>query len=161
MMDLKEQMAKPIPVFSFVFAAYAATSGTEFASRPAPFPEAKPCDIFLTAWRKRAAHGEPLIAKVGLLKGATSDDLHFAARGSRDACDELWLDQIVETRLGFLGAIVDRNGLPRRVKPGQRLRFHQIHVLDWRWGDGTSSQPVSERRHPREMLADLNEIVGA
>lgn len=157
-------MAKPIPVFSFVFAAYAATSGAEFVSRPAPFREAQPCDTFLTAWRKRAPHGEPLFTKVGLLKGATSDDLRFAARGSRDACDELWLDQIIETRLGFLGAVVERKDLPVHVKPGRRVRFHQIHVLDWRLGDialtGTSSQPFAGRRHPREMLANLNEIAG-
>jgi uncharacterized protein YegJ (DUF2314 family) len=155
-------MAKPIPVFSFVFAAYAATSAAPQTARSTlPRKALYPSDPFLSAWRKRAASGGSLYAKVGLRNA----DLGFAVRSSGEIYEGFWLGDIVETRLGFIGAAMEGQDLPARIKPGQRLRFHQINVFDWKLGDCAKPCPTTQRecvnRHPRNMLADLTEIVGA
>jgi len=158
-------MARPIPVFSFVFAAYAATStAAGLSRRGSPFREAQPNDPFMSVWRARSARRGALFAKIGLLNGAKADNPRFAVQNSSDAYKDIWLGDIVETRLGFIGVPMPGQILPARLQAGQRLRFHGINVLDWRTGDGERERQFSPRecvrRHPREMLADLTEIVG-
>jgi len=153
-------MTKPIPVFSFVFAAYAATvSVPGSASRPSSIKPLQKADPFLDASRAKSARRGVLLAKVGLLTGAAEGDLRFAARNSSEMFEEFWLDEIVETRLGFIGAAVDGPTLPLLIKPGQRMRFHRINVLDWRLEEGRTTKRERVRRNPREMLAELSKSV--
>jgi hypothetical protein len=157
---------KPIPVFSFVFAAYAATVGSSRSSSPLSSTQASQRgDRFLNAWRMRSTSGGVLLAKVGLLTGASGEDPRLAACNSSEAFEEFWLDNIAETHLGFIGAAVAASALPLGIKPGRRMRFHRINVLDWRLEDGPKARPTRRRErrtpHPHQMLAELSETVGS
>ena len=159
-------MAKPIPVFSFVFAAYFATSGTSgFISNPPPAKELQPNDPFSAAWRVRTSIEGVLQVKVGISPGARAGELRFMAQNSCEEHSAFWLDELVETPLGFIGAAMGSHDLPPRIKRGQRMRFQQSNVLEWRLGDRKSAHPAPQlpcdRRRPHEMLADLFEIVGS
>ena len=151
-------MAKPIPVFSFVFAAYAATCARAAPYRPpAPKDILQPSDPFIKAWRLRSAAGDNLCVRVALPGPA--------GRGPSAPEDGVWLDHIRETPAGFVGVAMAGTTGPGPIKSGQRLRFLQMNVLEWRAGDGQgpgeTPQRPGLRRHPRDMRDDLTEIVGA
>ncbi len=105
------------------------------------------------------------MAKVGLLIGLSGEAMRLAACNSNEPFEEFWLDKISQTSLGFVGAAVAGQALPPGIKPGRRLRFHRINVLDWRLEDVRTARPTRRRerakRHPHEMLAELSETVGS
>jgi uncharacterized protein YegJ (DUF2314 family) len=159
-------MTKPIPVFTFVFAAYAATVAAHgSASRPALIKSLQKNDPFLDAWRAKSARGGVLWAKVGLLSGVREGALRLATINSTEVFEEFWLDDIAWTRLGFIGAAVDDPELPLLIKPGQRMRFHRINVLDWRLEDRRTARSAPKCARvsvtPRDMLAELSKTVGS
>jgi hypothetical protein len=157
-------MAKPIPVFTFVFAAYAATcTNAAVASRRLATRSTQSADPFLEARRARSRRAGILSAKVGLLNGSTPGQMRFALRSSDEVFVELWLDAISETRLGFVGAAQDGPNLPPAIKPGQLLRFHRINVLDWRLGEPAPSGSLQREfagLRPNEKLAERPETFG-
>jgi hypothetical protein len=82
-------MAQPIPVFSFVFAAYAATSGsaarTQRVCDVAPLSPRAP---FRAAWLKGFACGGAVFAKIGLLKGPGPLETHLSVGASGELSEE-------------------------------------------------------------------------
>ena len=105
-------MAKPIPVFAFAFAAFAATSTKrtdEVSAQSASFDSDA---FFLTMWRASARANAQLRVRVGVLR-ETDADFRLCERGSRAAVEAewLWLAQIRETASGFSGvAAFDPSG---------------------------------------------------
>ncbi len=125
-------MAKPIPVFAFAYAAFAATSdrmASEHRADPSEEQDAEA--IFLTICRAPFRKGATLSVKLGLL---VDDSGHAAGLLDRNsACtgevEDLWLGQIVEGRGGFSGVA---RATPERRIGGQRISFELRHVLSWR-----------------------------
>ncbi len=124
-------MTGPIPVFSFVFAAYAATS-REGAPTASAVVDLSPRTPFRTACRLQLARGGAFFAKVGFLSQPGGKRLAVGARG--ETGEEIWLSGIVESGLGFLGAPVQVRGRSQATAAGQPVRFYLINVLDWRIG---------------------------
>lgn len=144
-------MAGPIPVFSFVFAAYAATSGgkarkAESGASTALAPDAP----FRTAWRTKSTLGGALFAKIRVLKGSGPIDLQLAVKSSGETGDGIWVGGIVESGLGFVGAPVEDLGNTCQVAAGRQIRFHVINVLDWRVGNcpGVDPEALCESAAP-------------
>jgi hypothetical protein len=126
-------MAGPIPVFSFVFAAYAATS--DEASRAANscvVVPLNPRDPFRAVWRTQSARGGAVFAKIRIARGSGLRDPHLAAGAAGEGNEEFWVGGIVESGLGFVGARVATADCPKDLSIGQRVRFHALNVLDWR-----------------------------
>ena len=125
-------MAGPIPVFSFVFAAYAATSGgPSRAANSCAVTPLNPRTPFRTVWRTQSSRGGAMFAKIGIIKRSGLRDPHSAAGEERE---EFWVGGIVESGLGFVGARVANPLRPREFSTGKQVRFHVINVLDWRIG---------------------------
>ena len=129
-------MSKPIPVFVFALAAYAATSGGgSSAARREPPDVQDAADLFAASYRlmsRRNAGG--LIVKIALAGGA-------------EAGEFCWLGEIVETAQGFQGRVVIAPSRRRRARRGQRLDFGSDQVLGW------SVSMKAPRR--RAVLAEL------
>ncbi len=114
-------MAKPIPVFAFVFAAFAATSTRAQSSRPSSenlTPSAPRGDTFpglletwRLLWRRRLG--------VSALVGVVGD-------GRDRAAEALWLSDVRENGESMIGAAAES---PRA---GERIDFVLADVLDWR-----------------------------
>ena len=137
-------MAGPIPVFTFVFAAYAATCEPAPRSAKGCAPDrVSPGAPFRAAWRARGALKGAMFAKIALAKNAKPDNLHLAVGISGDTDEAFWVRAIAEFGLGFVGAPVDEGARPRLLAPGQQIRFHAINVLDWRIGDCPGPCPSS------------------
>lgn len=135
-------MTEPIPVFSFVFAAYAATCGgvasKAGACAIAPLSARAP---FRVIWRKQLARGGAVFAKVGLIEGSGPQGLQLSVGATGEARQEFWVGGIVESGLGFVGAAVDARHRPAGTAPGRRVHFHVINVLDWRIGGCPAACP--------------------
>jgi len=146
-------MVKPIPVFAFVFAAYAATHAPATRERddrgdnpdsnpgkaaPAPGP----------AWRSLLRQGADVRVKVGVAEnggqGAARPVARIGAPG--DEIEEIWLGQIAETAYGFTGVVAESGAA--RVTSGQRMRFARIHVLGWTMGV-KSTEPARAAQRER------------
>jgi uncharacterized protein YegJ (DUF2314 family) len=126
-------MVKPIPVFAFVFAAFAATSAGGAMDICAPAEDEPPegrdaRDLFLTTWRTLSRHGASLRVRVGVVV-EESAELRLATRG-HDA-EELWLDEITETGRGFTGIPVAASERLAHIRPGQTIGFELRHILGW------------------------------
>jgi uncharacterized protein YegJ (DUF2314 family) len=122
-------MARPIPVFAFAFAAYAAASAGERMMPDGEGQEGASAggdayNLFLASWRMSLRRGAKMRVKIGVTLG------EGAARRARET-EELWLDDIVETEHGFSGTAW---GAPERlgqVKPGQKVDFAPDDILGW------------------------------
>ncbi len=165
-------MAGPIPVFSFVFAAYAATSGgsvrAAISGEVIPWNPRAP---FRTVWRTQSARGNAVFAKVGLIKGSGGRDPQLAVNGACEAREEFWVGGIVESGLGFVGSPVATRSRPPETAAGLQVRFHVINVLDWRIGVCPELCPKAQAPcpHPEpervfapspEILPPLSETAG-
>jgi len=125
-------MAKPIPVFAFAYAAYAATSERSAGEFRADPPEEQDADtIFLAVCRAPFRAGAVLTVKLGLLVDESGRAVGLLDRHGADAgeVEDLWLGQIVEGRGGFSGVV---RATPERRVGGQRISFELRHVLGWR-----------------------------
>jgi uncharacterized protein YegJ (DUF2314 family) len=118
-------MARPIPVFAFAIAAYAATSGRRPAARR---PQAGPGEIFLLMWRGLARDMDALKVKVGVFV-AGRGEVRLSEGASADEIEEIWLDEISETATGFRGVVKDRPQRLAQVAEGGTIRFEARHVL--------------------------------
>jgi hypothetical protein len=139
-------MAKPIPVFAFIFAAYAATSkagaapalGEQMAQRPsckdlelcAARARAK---AFALAWVRRP-DPECYLVKVRLAGCACAPGLRPAGRedGRDGATDEVWLGAISETLHGFAGVVDAESGPCSKMWAGETVIFDEADIVDWR-----------------------------
>lgn len=147
-------MVKSIPVFAFVFAAFAATS----AAAGEPAGECTPAeneprggrdarDLFLTTWRMLSRHGAGLRVKVGVGVGGT----HAEPRRGREV-EEVWLGEIAETARGFSGVTVKAPEGLRHVRPGQTIGFELRHILGWTLDvDDAPSRPEREAQAKLEL----------
>ena len=143
-------MAGPIPVFSFVFAAYAATSGGAGSVANAGVGEPlHPRTPFRTAWQARAARGGDLFAKIAVVRSTGPHDLQLAVAASGERGEEFWVGGIVESGLGFLGEPVKTGDRPPEIATGRQVRFHMINVLDWCIGCCAGPCPHEPTHCPR------------
>lgn len=133
-------MVKPIPLFAFVFAAYAATS-----IAPVPISargrkkigvardkvaKMSPASSVAPIWRTLIERSADICVKVGVVGGAGAKRLELAiAGGPQDGVEEIWLSKIAETARGFTGAVSLSAG--SRIKLGKKVAFESDHVLDW------------------------------
>jgi hypothetical protein len=139
-------MAKPIPVFAFIFAAYAATSKSGAAppldEQKAPGPSLKDFEpgaarasakAFAFAWVRRP-DPESYLVKVRLAGCACPPGLRPAGREEwRDgATDEVWLRAISETLHGFAGVVDAESGLCSKFWVGETVIFKEANIVDWR-----------------------------
>jgi uncharacterized protein YegJ (DUF2314 family) len=146
-------MAKPIPVFAFVFAAFAATSvegrpSDAFAaaeSEPQASGEAQ--DLFLTTWRRLSRQGANLRVRVAVGEGAAPPTR--AERGHD--IEDLWLCEISQTGRGFSGVPVSTPDTLRHVAAGQPIGFELSHIRGWTL-DFEDKSTARGERGPRANL---------
>ena len=127
-------MVKPIPVFAFVFAAFAATSAggpidvcTAAEGEPPEGRDAR--DLFLATWRMLSRHNATLRVRVGVVVNEENTEPRLAERGHD--LEELWLGEIAETGRGFTGAPVAMSEGLRRIVPGRTIGFELRHIRGW------------------------------
>lgn len=135
-------MVKPIPVFAFALAAYAATNviqtpdcarrrgkiGVAEGKTPEPsYPQASVVPI----WRTLLGRDANICIKVGVVGDGRGKhpDLAVASGAPRGDVEEIWLCKITETERGF-GGVVDKSAHVQ-IKLGRKIRFECDHVLDW------------------------------
>jgi hypothetical protein len=121
-------MLKPIPIFKFAFAAYAATAQTG-AERAKPEPEKR--QPFETAWRSTPPSDGVLLVKIGVLDNGRALATMLTPCESIQPVREIWLGQIKETAQGYNGAVCMTQTPLRGVDMGQRIDFGPAHILDW------------------------------
>ena len=146
-------MAKPIPVFTFVFAAYAATSAE--GQRPDAFAAAKSeptadreeQELFFTTWRRLSRRGANLRVRVGVVVGESGARPTLAERGPD--VEEIWLGEIAQTGRGFSGVPVATPERLRRVGPGEPIGFELRHIRGWTL-DVEDKTAARGEREPRE-----------
>jgi uncharacterized protein YegJ (DUF2314 family) len=132
-------MARPIPLFAFAFAAYAATSpAAEAADRFASSEDASPGvadgrDLFLATWRMLEPRRANVRVKVCVLAKEGSGEPRLSARasGRAEEVEELWLDEIVETNSGFCGVARMTPERLRHIEPGRKISFELRHIQGW------------------------------
>jgi hypothetical protein len=138
---------KPIPIFEFAFAAYAATA------RPAaerPEPKRPP---FESAWRSTAREDGVLLVKVGVLDNGRA--LATAATPCETILPvrEIWLGQIKETADGYDGALCMTQAPLRGLNVGQRIAFGPADILDWTINYEASPECAALRQRPQSTRA--------
>lgn len=135
-------MVKPIPLFAFVFAAYAATNtGTVPISarqrKKIGVVENKfgnvqyPPTSVVPIWRTLLERSADICVKVGVLGDISGKQLDLASadRVPRDGVEEIWLSELSQTARGFAG-VISHSASPK-VKIGRKVCFKRDHVLDW------------------------------
>ena len=126
-------MVRPIPVFAFAFAAFAAAwskGSNEYRFEEVDGGNAS--ELFLKVWRAAAPADGDFMVKVGVTdeSGPTS---RLCDRESADssAYAELWLGQIAETPRSFCGVVSNASDRPRPMRRGERISFEPRHILGW------------------------------
>lgn len=135
-------MAKPIPVFAFVFAAYAATYSAPVASpmsriRKAGLNEDKTSGpgeeqaSVVPVWRTLLHRGAEIWVKIGVVGHGRGRRLDLASADvpPRGDFDEVWLFGITETARGFDGIV--NQSAHRQIKLGRKIHFERSNVQDW------------------------------
>ncbi len=121
-------MAKPIPVFAFVFAAYAAaTRGSASQTQGEPGPKGPAHKYFESELQR---------VRVAFARAWTcrpDADGYFVKVALVGAADEAWLTTISKTTLGFCG--VD-------VFSGRTVLFDEANIVDWRQRGGVETTPT-------------------
>jgi hypothetical protein len=120
-------MVKPIPVFEFAFAAYAATARGSI-ERVRPGPERQPFD---TVWRSTAGGDGALLVKIGVLDNGRAEATVLSPCETLLPVKEIWLGQIQEIDGGYSGVVCMSQGPLRSIGPGQPIEFGPAHILDW------------------------------
>lgn len=126
-------MAKPIPVFAFAFAAYAATSArmpSEFRGSAGEDRDAD--ELFLSICRAPGRASANFMVKLGLVVDENGRASCLCDRRSAGAgvVEDLWLSQIQDGCDGFSGVV--RATPERRIGAVQRISFELRHVLGWK-----------------------------
>jgi hypothetical protein len=155
-------MGRPIPVFAFVFAAFAATSAEgqpadAFAPAESELTASRDGqDLFLATWRSLSRHGAKLQVRVGVVIGEGGAKSTLATRepgAARDpAVEEFWLGEITETGRAFRGVPVETSERPRLLWPRQPIGFELRHIRGWRLDIEDAHAPARGEREPRANL---------
>ena len=153
-------MARPIPVFAFAFAAFAATS-TKLTEKVSSECAGRDGDeLFLLMWRQSARANAELRVKVGVSDEGGAP-FRLCDRASAQSADVqwVWLAQIAETARGFSGAVSTDSERPKRWLQGQRIGFQVRQILGWTLGVNASARaivaPKPQKPMPR-FLSDLD-----
>jgi uncharacterized protein YegJ (DUF2314 family) len=153
-------MARPIPVFAFAFAAFAATSikaADDVRAETARFDRD---ELFLKMWRASTRADAKVRVRVGVL-GVAGAPFRLCDRGSTQEgeADWLWLAQISETTRGFSGLVASEAERPKHSATGQRIRFEMRNILGWTLGINAEARAtiatMPAKPSPR-FLADLD-----
>ena len=153
-------MARPIPVFAFAFAAFAATSikaADDVSSETARFDRD---DLFLKMWRASARADARVRVRVGVL-GQAGAAFQLCDRGSKQEgeAEWLWLAQISETTRGFSGQVASEAERPKHSATGQRIRFEMRNILGWTLGINAEARGIVAAKPATasaRFLADLD-----
>ena len=149
-------MGRPIPVFAFVFAAFAVTSaegqpGDAFTSAEGEATASYEAqDLFLTTWRRLSRQSAKLRVRVGVLIGENGAQPTLAPRGHD--VEELWLAEIAQTGRGFSGVPVAASDRLRGVRLGQPICFELRHIRGWTLDVESVEAPARGGREPRANL---------
>ena len=142
-------MPKPIPVFEFAFAAYAATArmGDE---RPVMEPER---GSFEATWRSMASDTGALRVKVGLLDNGRAAAIAPASCESMLPVNEIWLGKLKQTADGYSGVVCMTQNPLRSIGLGQRIDFGLTQIVDWKVSHGSLPRCAALRQRSRSALA--------
>ena len=130
-------MTKSIPVFAFVFAAFAATSGRGRLPSLAPAAERDDARAPATLVALRTllycvsqAFGD-ISVKVAVAVGEPDSPARLARSGAEDEVEPLWLTGVGESPSGFFGYVAETPVRLAWLRRGQRIHFDVADVLDW------------------------------
>ena len=129
-------MAKPIPVFAFAFAAFAATwSRTSNDFRLEDSESADANELFLKIWRAAARADGNFMVRIGVVdEGAPTSRLCDRDAADCANCGELWLGNIAETPSAFSGVVRIGPERAQLMRSGERVSFELRHILGWTLG---------------------------
>ncbi len=144
-------MAKPIPVFTFAFAAYAATSAEGqprevfAATKSEPTASREAQDLFMTTWGRLSRQGANVRVRVGVVVGEGGARPTLGERGP--GVEEIWLGEIAWTGRGFSGVPV---ATPERLRvaPEEPISFELRHIRGWT----LDIEDKTGEREPRDTL---------
>ena len=152
-------MARPIPVFAFAFAAFAATSTklTEKISSERAGREGD--DLFVLMWRQSARANAELRVKVGVSdEGGASFRLCDRTSAKSSEVQSMWLTQITETARGFSGTVALDFERPKRWLQGQRIGFQVEQILGWTLGVNVSAPAIAAPKPQKPMPRFLSDL---
>jgi hypothetical protein len=144
-------MVKPVPIFEFAFAAYAATAWSGDARAPAE-PERRPFEI---TWRSMANRDGALLVKIGVLDNSRASATALTPLKSRLPIKEIWLGQIKETANGYSGVVCMTQTPLRHIGVGERIDFGPTHILDWTISFEALPECAALRKQPNSAAACL------
>jgi len=126
-------MIKPIPVFEFAIAAYAATArtGGGGAIKTSRERQVERRRQFETSMRSPTPRGGALLVKISVLENAGAVTACLTPFKSVHSVDEIWLGHIEETANGYSGVVCMAQTPLRHVGWGRRIDFDPTHILDW------------------------------
>jgi uncharacterized protein YegJ (DUF2314 family) len=149
-------MAKPIPVFAFVFAAFAATSvegqSTEAfaAAESEALADRDAQDLFVATWRRLSRQGANFRVRVGVVAGVGGAQPTLSVRSHN--VEEIWLGEIAQTERGFSGVPVATPERLRHARRGQPIGFEPRHIRGWTFDVEDTSAHGHAERGPRANL---------
>ena len=145
-------MPKPIPVFQFVFAAYAATCAGR-ASQPPLWRRAprlgsdasvadSPRDAVPAYRNLPSIDPRELIVKISVVDEYFASAAHALSLGApvADNVEDLWLGEIEETPAGYSGVVLVDPARLLRVRTGDSVAFGPMHILDWKYAEGSQTR---------------------
>ena len=131
-------MAKAIPVFKFVFAAYAAScAGAARECREVKARRSGRQTGFVQNWSVLSSDGG-LTVKIGVRDSEPCQPVAEPRGLAGDYC-EVWLGEIRETAHAFSGVVRRAEPALRHIRPGQIISFDPTHILDWASGEGAKA----------------------
>jgi uncharacterized protein YegJ (DUF2314 family) len=149
-------MARPIPVFAFAFAAFAATSTKEKVNSESVGHDGD--EFFLKTWRASKRANAELRVKVGVLDEGAAFRLCDRISGQSPEAQWIWLAQIAETARGFSGAVAADSERPKRWLQGQRIGFEVRQILGWTLGVNASAQAIVAPKPPKPIPRFLSDL---
>jgi hypothetical protein len=151
-------MARPIPVFAFAFAAFAATSTKLTEKVSSDFAGRDGNDLFLMMWRQSARANAELRVKVGVSDEGAAFRLCDRASSQSAEVQWVWLAQITESVRGFSGAVSMDSERPKRWLQGQRIGFQVRQILGWTLGVNASARAIRAPKPQKPMPRFLSDL---
>ena len=154
-------MSKPIPVFAFALAAFAATCiKNSSKSSELESDRAGTLRLLIDVVRMMSRDGAKINVKLGAVKSLSPPQFCERAALPTVEYEEIWLEDVVETPFGFCGFIksAPETALLRR---GQQVAFVRDEILGWRLDlDMTKRRRASSQAAARlsEELARLTSL---
>jgi uncharacterized protein YegJ (DUF2314 family) len=160
-------MPRQIPVFSFVFAAFAATCPS-FAEGPKAAPvrdrqcaPKKVADLtdakaarFRDAWRSSTSDRKRFVVRLRMSEANVASGYRLLRSDEKALSSEevVWLYDIAETSEGFLGIVRDAPERFQQLAPGQMIAFAQPEISDWKYlGAFEAATPLLDFLRPQAL----------